>query len=336
MASVKTTFSVGLFLICGLSVVVVAVVWLGMSNYFEKGSFFVAYFDESVQGLDQDSPVKYRGVRIGRVNKIGVAPDGELIEVVLKIETDFRPHHGSEDIVAQLKSVGITGLMFIELEQRGAKVPDVVPPFSFAPPHTVIPTRASEISKLFKGIEDIIALFRALDADEISRQLTSALSKINTAIDQAELVTLASDVHTAVLNVQRLVQPEPFNRMLSAIEKAAGGVDKMAGNADGGIDEIRQTVTHLDGVLTASGQDVNQITAELKVAAQDIKKSMQAAASLLGNTDQQVDHLQRQMMVTLTRIEQATTTLNRLLSEVASQPSQLVFGGPQPEKPSPP
>jgi phospholipid/cholesterol/gamma-HCH transport system substrate-binding protein len=336
MASVKTKFSVGLFLICGLAVVVFAVIWLGMSNYLEKGRYFAAYFDESVQGLDKDSPVKYRGVRIGRVNHIGVAPDGKLIEVILKIETDFRPNHNRDSIVAQLKSVGITGLMFIELEQKGAKIVDVMPPFSFEPSHTVIPTRTSEISKLFKGIEDIIELFRALDADEISKQLTGALTKINKAIDQAQIVSLASDVHAAVRNIQQMVQPKPFNRMLSAIGQAAEGVNQMADNADGGIGEIRRTVSHLDGVITTSGQDMNQMTADLKSAAGEIKNTVQAATVLLSHTDQKVDNLQYQMMATLNRIELATDTLNRFLTQMTTQPSQLVFSGPQADKPSPP
>jgi phospholipid/cholesterol/gamma-HCH transport system substrate-binding protein len=134
MATLKTKFSVGLFLISGIAVVVVAVIWLGLSNYLEKGRFFVAYFDESVQGLDKDSPVKYRGVSIGRVQRIGVAPDERLIEVVLKIESDIKSDDNTEDFVAQLKSVGITGLMFIEIERQGNRSVDVKPPFRFTPP----------------------------------------------------------------------------------------------------------------------------------------------------------------------------------------------------------
>ena len=108
---------VGLFVVIGFSLAVVAVIWLGMANYFEKGQYYVAYFDESVQGLDKDSPVKYRGVTIGSVNSIGVAPDANLIQVILKIETDIKL---DDSIVAQLKSVGITGIMFVELEKRDA------------------------------------------------------------------------------------------------------------------------------------------------------------------------------------------------------------------------
>ena len=73
MASQKTKLAVGLFVACGLACAVLVIIWLGMSRFLEKGQFYVTYFDESIQGLVVDSPVKYRGVFIGRVESIGVA-----------------------------------------------------------------------------------------------------------------------------------------------------------------------------------------------------------------------------------------------------------------------
>ena len=334
MASLKTKFSVGLFLIIGIAVVIIGVIWLGMSHYFEEGRFLVAYFDESVQGLDKDSPVKYRGVHIGRVHQIGVAPDGRLIEVVMLIESEIQPQQEIRNIVAKLKSVGITGLMFIELEQLGDRPPDVAPPFEFDPPYPTLPTRASEIAKLFKGIEDVIELFRALDAEAITAQLTQALQSINKTIEEARIETLISDVHDSVTNFQKMVEPAPFRHMLTSIDDAADSVEKMADNADGGIDEIRRAVNGLDSVISASGEDIRQITADLNTSAKQFKLAVQTATGLLSNTDRQLASVQQQIIDTLQRIERATNTMNRFLELIASQPSQLVFGKPQPEKPS--
>jgi len=80
MASLRTKFIVGAFVATGMGIAIAAILWLGASNYLEKGNYYAAYFDESVQGLEKDSPVKYRGVTIGRVYRIGVAPDAALIE----------------------------------------------------------------------------------------------------------------------------------------------------------------------------------------------------------------------------------------------------------------
>ena len=39
MTSQKTKFAVGLFVIVGLVISFVSIVWLGMSHYFEKGQY---------------------------------------------------------------------------------------------------------------------------------------------------------------------------------------------------------------------------------------------------------------------------------------------------------
>ena len=127
MASIKTKLVVGIFVMIGFALASVAIIWLGMSNYLEKGTYCVAYFDESVQGLDKDSPVKYRGVSIGRVESINVAPDETLIQVVMKIRKGLKLEIILENVVAQLKAIGITGIMFIELDRKKPLEPDRSP-----------------------------------------------------------------------------------------------------------------------------------------------------------------------------------------------------------------
>ena len=334
MATLKTKFSVGLFLIVGVAVAVIGVIWLGMSNYFEKGRYFVAYFDESVQGLDKDSPVKYRGVRVGRVQDISVAPDEKLIEVVMKIESE--PQAVANDIVAQLKSVGITGLVFIELERKNNSERLIYPPQNFAPPFPVVPTRPSDISKLFKGIEDVFDIFRSLDTRTISEQLIQTLKKINATIDQAQLNTLVADLRKTVVGLQKALQPEKVQQMLASFEQTSGSLSRMAANADGGVTDIRRTVGKLEAVIDAGGGDIQSATADLRQAAGQVRLTMETATALLQNTDRKVDMLQNEVATTLKSIEQAGTTLNRFLDRLAADPSQILFSGPPPEKPSAP
>jgi phospholipid/cholesterol/gamma-HCH transport system substrate-binding protein len=333
MATLKTKFSVGLFLICGLAVLIIGIIWLGMSNYLEKGRLYVAYFDESVQGLDVDSPVKYRGVHIGRVHSIKVAPDDRLIEVVLKIESDIQPKGNTGNLIAKLKSVGITGLMFIELEHLDQKTNVPVPTYSFKPEYPVIPTRPSEISKFFQGIEDVFKMFRAIDAKTISNQVVAVLEKINRTLDDAQITQLAGDLRTTVKNLQRFLGTKQVRGAVASLEETSRNFNRVAVNADQGITQIRSTVTRLDGLIANSGGDMQQVTADLRVAAQEVKRAMASAAVLMEGTDHKVDTLQRQVSTTLSRIEQATDTLNRFLDHLANQPSQVIFSAPVPDKP---
>ena len=51
MARQKTNLIIGLFVILGVVMGVVAIIWVGATSYFQKGTTYVSYFDESVQGL---------------------------------------------------------------------------------------------------------------------------------------------------------------------------------------------------------------------------------------------------------------------------------------------
>src|SRR4030042_4203415 len=123
MARRTSKFMIGLFVTIGILIGMVAVVWLGASKYLEKGKTYVTYFDESVQGLQLDSAVKYRGVEAGRVERIRVAPDNRLIEVVMKINLRGNIEH---DYVAQLKAAGITGIVFVELDGKEPETREIL------------------------------------------------------------------------------------------------------------------------------------------------------------------------------------------------------------------
>jgi phospholipid/cholesterol/gamma-HCH transport system substrate-binding protein len=65
-------FKIGVFVISAIVIGVIGVVVLGAGAIFQKRSLIETYIDESVQGLDVGSPVKFRGVPVGRVEQISL------------------------------------------------------------------------------------------------------------------------------------------------------------------------------------------------------------------------------------------------------------------------
>ena len=173
MAKRQSRFMVGLFVITGVLIGVAAIVWLGAANYFQKGTRYVTYFDESVQGLQVDSRVKYRGVEVGSVERIGVAPDQRLVEVVVKIDLEGDVE---QSIVTQLKAAGITGIVFVELDRRQPEETVFLPPAGMKTDYPVIPSQPSQTKQMLSSIDRIMEMIVQVDLKGISDQIKADLA----------------------------------------------------------------------------------------------------------------------------------------------------------------
>jgi len=194
MTTQKIKFSVGLFVASGITLAVLVFIWLGMSRYLEKGQYYVTYFNESVQGLDVDSPLKYRGVMIGRVTRIGVAPDGKLIEVVLKVESGQKL---GTDIVAQLKTLGITGSVCVELDRKKRGEPDRSPLLSFPTEYPVVASKPSEITELLRDVDEVLSMIKSMDLEGISDKIKTTLDNINQSVDDADVERISETINSS-------------------------------------------------------------------------------------------------------------------------------------------
>jgi len=304
MDSQKTKFTVGLFVACGVGIALVAVIWLGMSRIFEKGQFYAAYFNESVQGLDIDSPVKYRGVPVGRVERIEVAPDSKLIQVVLKIETVEKLER---DIVAQLKSVGITGSMFVELDRRREGEPDLSPHLSFPTEYPVVGSKPSGISQILKGIDDVLKKIKSVDLEGISDKVKLNLDDLRQAIADANIKGISDRVK---LNLDDLRQ---------AI-------------ADADIKRVSKSLTDLlkraDRILVKNEKAISKDIKELAKTLENASEFFGKGSSLVSKVDDSYSYIERQLLIIAQNLEKASENLDRLTELLADQPSQLIFGEP--------
>src|SRR5215468_3332990 len=139
MATEARKLRVGIFVIASVLIGVAAAIWLGASRFLADEVRTVTYFAESVQGLDPGAAVKYRGVPAGRVEKIGIAPDGELIEVVMSIDSWFAQLILRDPTLrAQLQLSGITGLRYVEIDHHGGDSLHDFPKLSFEAEHPLI------------------------------------------------------------------------------------------------------------------------------------------------------------------------------------------------------
>jgi phospholipid/cholesterol/gamma-HCH transport system substrate-binding protein len=322
MASQKTKFVVGLFLVCGIGIALLAFIWLGMSRYFEKGRFYVTYFNESVQGLDKDSPVKYRGVSVGRVHSISVAPDSKLVKVVLKIETGMVL---DTNMVAQLKSVGITGSVFIELDQKKKDEPDRSPPLSFPSEYPIVASKPSDLTDILRGIDDILNKVKALDLEGISAKIKSNLDTIETTVQEANVKGISRKLERSLDQLNQILDGHQWDKILASTQDTILAANDffVKGNA---------TLTHAENAFAQARGIIADNEQAIREALENVNKVIEKTASLATGTDETFSHLRQNLLVSAQNLERASENLNRFLEVLADQPSQLVFGEPLPRR----
>jgi len=318
MATQKTKFAVGLFVAIGIAFAILVTIWLGMSRFLQEGQYCVTYFDESVQGLDIDSPVKYRGVFIGRVESISVAPDSKLIKVVLKIESGQKL---DPNLVAQLRSVGITGSMFVELDQKKADEPDQSPALSFPSEYPIIASKPSEISGLIGGINEVLNQIKALDLKEISDTIKATLDNINQSVDDANIQRVSQTIELSFEKLEKILADQRWNKILASADTAAQSLNILLDKAD-------QTFFRVEAIVSGKEQTIKTALDDFSQAMKNANIFLDKGSALVGDADASVSQLMHHLLIAAQNLEKASENLNQLMEALAEQPSQLFFGEP--------
>ena len=323
MATQKTKFAVGLFVTLGIAFAMLTMIWLGMSRFLQKGQYCVTYFDESVQGLDVDSPVKYRGVFIGRVHSISVAPDSKLIKVVLKIESGQKL---DPNLVAQLRSVGITGSMFVELDQKKAEEPDQSPPLSFPSEYPIIASKPSEISGLIGGINEVLNQIKALDLKEISDTIKSTLDNINQSVNDANIRRISQTIELSLAKLEKILADQRWNQILASAQSAGQSLNTLLDKAD-------HTLLRVTAIVSEKEQTIKTALDDFSQAMKNANIFLNKGSTLVGDADESLSQLMHHLLMAAQNMEKASDNLNQLMEVLNEHPSQLLFGEPpQPRK----
>ncbi len=325
MASQKTKFAVGLFVAGGLACAVLVVIWLGMSRFLEKGQFYVTYFDESIQGLVVDSPVKYRGVFIGRVDSIGVAPDSKLIKVVLKIESGQTL---DSNIVAQLKSVGITGSMFVELDHREDGEPDQTPSLSFPSEYPIVASKPSEISELLSDISEALDQIKSLDLTGISDRIKLTLDNINRKVSAADVKRISMKMESSLERIDHILDQQRWDNILSSVERTIQSMNTLLNNADRSVGQAEDMILRVDGIVSEKEKTIHAAIDEFKQAMENANALLEKGSLLVDGADDSISHLMPHLLVIAQNLEKASENLNRIMELLEEQPSQFIFGEP--------
>jgi phospholipid/cholesterol/gamma-HCH transport system substrate-binding protein len=271
-----------------------------------KGSLYTTYFDESVQGLQVDSAIKYRGVEIGKVQSINVAPDYNLIEVVMKIDLEGDLQ---KQTIAALTSAGITGIVFIELDRIRPGELSNSPKITFKSSYPVIPSRRSGIGRFLADTGIIMQNIKDIDIKGISNQLKNTSKAIEDFVGGKRVNNIITHLESTSANL---------DQTMTGINKtfAEGKVDKAVNETMGILSDARKLI----------GQAKNEIDA-LK-----LQEKANRTDVLLEDINKKAKVITNELQDTSEHLRVTSENLQRLSESLTKNPSELIFSKPAPPR----
>jgi phospholipid/cholesterol/gamma-HCH transport system substrate-binding protein len=310
----KVNFAaVGAFVILLAIAMIGGALWLSSGKYYRKTyDTYETYMTESVSGLNQNAAVRYRGVDVGRVRRIMLAPGNvEQVRLTLDIE---RGTPIKQDTLATLRTQGLTGIAYVELSSghRDSPALQARP----GEPYPVIASAPSLIGHIESATPVLLAnLERMTDSlnallDEPNRRafgqtlanlavLSRTLAERSASIDAALGNAARTMDHAARVTAELPSLIKRFDRTADALERMALEVGAAGASARSTLDSARST---LDG----SRADVAQFT---------------------GATLPEVREL-------VAELRELTATMRRVAEDVERNPGVLLQG-PRPAKRGP-
>ena len=255
---------------------------------------------DTVSGLQEQAPVRFRGVDVGKVRKIGFDPKIPG-NVLVRLEVD-RETPLTRDSFATLSYQGVTGLAYVQLSDDGKPAPRLVPNDE-APPR--IPLRPGLLARLEEKGEVIL------------ERVQTATERVNTLLNDTNQQRIA----TALENIAR----------------ASDSANQLAKNLDTTVTRrldpaLAEATTTLRGVQQAA-QEVSATAAQFGQTAQRINAAGGPFDRISEGTQALAGAAENISVSTLPRLNRASDdtgraarTLTRTLNELSDNPQSLLYG----------
>jgi len=271
MATTATNhWKLGLFVVVGVVAMMGALFWLGARRFQRTAFPAVSYFDESVQGLDVGSPVKFRGVTVGTVADITIAPDHRHVQVTSDIYVDAMqrlglgdraPRQGEEFINpllrVQLVSAGITGVRFLQTDFfHPQRYPEPVLPFE--PPWNYVPSAPSTLKSIGDTATEVLNRLPLLE-ERISETLltmNTTLGSVNRFVsglqdENGSFDRLLVQLRGTTLGLGSTVEEAKLADTTTSIRTAAANVATAANGFEDMREELQSSLGTLRETLDA-------------------------------------------------------------------------------------
>ena len=320
MTADKSYARLGFFLVVVLIVVLTTALLFIQRLRSREVIEVVTYTTENVSGLEVSSPVRYRGVSIGRISEVRIDPRNVIVEIDFEMFPDRLNTIGID--VERIRQMRDLSGMFPRLRARVVSnpvtgeayllldVPENPPPpmtLGFKPDKPYVPWVPTPLATVQDRLPEILER-----AETTLRALAEIVSRVPASLDRTDRF---------FTNVERIVQD-------SHLPELSADSRKFFSTTSEQIDKIATDLNRVigtDGTLVTFVEDA---TAAIKAA--DLPGTNQSARAAADQTALAADDLRR----ALPAIRDSLDQLRDLARQLQEQPESVVYGPrPPPTKP---
>ncbi len=323
---------VGAFVIGAFALGVIALLSFGGLSLFSKPQRFAVYFNETIHGLDLGSPVKLRGVRVGRVVGLNVQFDevekNSVVRVICEFnrdiitdgqaEIDVTSREVLQELIdkglrAQLGVMGLaTGLLYVELDFKDPeKFPDIgkVTEIKYA----VVPSTLSTISEFQASLTTIMTEMKDIDFVAMASELHGLIADTRTQVNSLELGPMVAEWTKTAKSLHDFTSSPELKSTMANLNSAATDLRSVLAKLDGQIDP---TADRLGVALEESRVTL----ASFNAAAMTLRKFINAQHELGSGANQ-----------AFIKLAEAAESVERLADFLERNPQALLTGRKNPE-----
>jgi ABC-type transporter Mla subunit MlaD len=323
MAAEKNYARLGMFVAISLLVIIATGIFFVQRMKARAVIPLVTYTEGNVSGLAVSSPVKYRGVEIGRVSNLRVEPRGSLIEIDFDLYVDRLGDLGAnvervkgqaatgtfDRFRTQVVSNPVTGDAYLLVD-----MPQQLPPaitLAFTPKRAYIPAMPTMMERMEDRLPALLdrAVTTLQTLEELIAKMPDSLERTNRFVATAERVLNESHLPEVSTDSRKFFQTSTTEmaRMSTNIERITASLDDALGP---------------DGTLSQFVEDTNRL-----IAAADLEGTTKATRDAMNQSSLAADDLRR----SLPAMRDALSQLRDLARLLEEQPESMVYG-PRPAK----
>ncbi len=327
MKSDANYFRIGLFIIAGFLILAGALITFGVGQIFKPKIFIETYVDGTVQGIEIGSPVRFRGVSIGRVSEISFTfqeyPELDrstrLNYVVLVMEIDreifpgmFQTENLGEILAnnierglrVRIEPQGVTGLNYLEINYLdAAQFPAMQ--ITWKPRNYYLPSAPGQLTNLLDSVNSIMKQVENLNVNGIGDGITELLDNLNRAVTGAQIQELSESAQSL------------FNRFSVAMDDAR--IPEVSADTRKLVNDLSQAVEDLK---------VQELSADTRQLLVDVRKSNEELRQILANIEPASRVNGDDVAAALANLRLISDNLREASADLARDPSRLLFSRP--------